>query len=319
MEYLGKAAKTYSYADKELKKTQPETVAAKKIKNKEYDAPQSFVKTKHTAKGGSLAGEWTGYLSYYDWSGKTKLNEQEVKLTIKTSGDQLSGTWEQDGATFGISGFNNQYGIVFNSGEYDCDDHYMGKVRLKINTGTFETFTHGGKTILAGNISLFSITEKAPERPTYLVLSRKMKEKSATIPEEPVVAKQEPVTPATVVPEVKPVPGIQPVTQKQPEVVLTAQPVQKPIVIRMQENTIKSRVWPVPFNNQISVEYNLNTTCEVEIRLVSMSGKLMNALAKGQRQAGLQTQNFDVSVSPGAYVLQILSGDMSASHIIVKQ
>lgn len=313
-EYLETAAKTYSYADKEFKKAQPETMAAKKIKNKEYDSPQSVVKTKHKAKTELLDGEWTGYLSYYDWSGKTKLTEQEVNLNIETNGDQLEGTWEQDGASFTISGFNNQYGIVFNSGEYDCDDHYMGKVRLKITTGTFESFSKGAKTFLVGNISLFSITQKAPERPTYIVLSRKIKEKSAIITEEPVATQHEEFTPLTVVPEDSTS------LQALPTAISTELPNQKSIVNQLQDNTIKSRVWPVPFNNQITVEYNLNTNCEVEIRLVAMNGKLVSVLTKEKRQAGQQTQNFEVSVKPGAYVLQIISADNKcASHVIVKK
>lgn len=310
-EYLEKAAKVYSYAGKELKRAQPEVDAAKKIINKEFDSPQSYAKTKHNAKIESLAGEWSGYISFYDWSGKNKLNEKELELTIKTNGDQLEGTWVQEGAAFSIKGFSNQYGIVFNSGEFDCVDHYMGKVRLKINTGSFESFTQGGKAILAGNISLFSITEKAPERPTYIVLVRKTEEKNAVIPEPPVADNQNQPAPAIVVAGAP--------QQAQSEVQANQQPEQKPIIARVQDNTIKSRVWPVPFNNRISVEYNLKTDGEVEIRLVAMDGKLMGALGKEQRQAGLQTQHFDVSVPNGAYVLQILAGNMKASHIIIKQ
>jgi tetratricopeptide (TPR) repeat protein len=314
-EYLQKAAKVNRYANKEIKKAKPETETAKKIKNKEFDTPQSYNKVKHNTKVESLKGEWTGHLSFYDWSGKFKLDEQEVMLTITTNGDQIEGTWTQKGATFAIKGFNNQFGIVFNSGEFDCVDHYVGKVRLKINTGSFEAFKQGGKTVLAGNISLFSITEKAPERPAYIVLSKKNKEepklKTAIIPEAQVVNNQNQPTQETVLASTK--------TQSLPEAQAKQQPVQAPIIIQVQDNAINSRVWPNPFNNRLSIEYNLKTGCETEVRLISIGGMLISVLAKEQRMAGLQTQHFDVSVPNGTYVIQILTDNMKASHIIIKQ
>lgn len=321
-DFLEKAAKSCHFSENELKKAEPEIKAAKRIENKEYDSPKSFQKVKHNANNDSFAGDWTGTISFYDWSGKYKLNEREIAIHIKMEGDKFEGIWTQEGKSFNINGFSNQYGIVFSSGEFDFVDHFKGNVKIKINSGSFETFTQGNKSILAGNISLFSITEKAPERPAYVILVKKKEEKiqkkSAAIPEQPLVSVQ--TTPAE--------------TQGMTSTTAANQPLFVPsgsaesknekseeeqIINHLQNTNINSRVWPVPFKNNLSVEYNLKTDCELEIRLISMEGKLVGILAKEKRMAGLQIQHLNVNVPKGAYILQLISNNLKATHIVIKE
>lgn len=315
-EYLEKAAESCHFSQKELLRTEPEIKTAKKIENKEHDSPQIYQKVKHSSKNDSLRGEWTGYISIYDWSGKHKLNEREIALSIKVAGDSFDGIWTQEGKTFNINGICNQYGIVFNSGEFDYVDHFMGKVKIQIKTGSFETFTQGNNTILAGSISLFSITEKSPERPAYVVLIKKKKEKVhekfASIPAQPIAKAQ--ISPEENSAFYK---GME-MAQPSHEISSSQQSGEGQIVKYLQNTNINSRVWPVPFTSNINVEYNVNTNCEVEIRLISLDGKLTKILSKEKRVAGLQIQRFEINIPNGTYVLQLLSDNLKASHIIIK-
>ena len=325
-EYLEKSAKTYRFSRNELKRAEPEIIAAKRIENKEYDSPMNYKKVKHNAKNDSFAGQWSGYISFYDWSGKYKLNEREIELDVKVDGDKFVGNWTQEGNTFSISGIANQYGIVFSSGEFDFIDHFMDTVRIQIKTGSFETFEQGNKSILAGDISLFSITENAPERPAYVVLMKKKEdkkedkkqEKLASIPVQPIANVQ--TTPIGTVALVGTAgPGQDPSVARANLGSETSKSQEEQIVSHLQNTNINSRVWPVPFKDNISVEYNLKTDGEIEIRLISIEGKLVEILAKEKRKAGLQIQHFDVNVPAGTYILQLLSNNMKASHIVIKK
>ncbi len=325
-DYLDKSAKSCHFSQNELKMADPEIKTAKRIENKEHDTPKIFQKVKHNAKNDSFEGDWTGYLSFYDWSGKYKLNERKIALSIKVEGDKFEGIWTQEGKTFNINGISNQYGTVFNSGEFDFIDHFMATVKIQIKTGSFETFSQGNKLILAGNISLFSITENAPERPAYVVLVKKKEdkkedkkqEKSASIPVQPIVNVQ--TTPIETVALVSTFGSTQPPSVAQVNVGSeTSKSQEEQIINHLQNTNIDSRVWPVPFNNSLSVEYNLKTDGEIEIRLISIEGKLVEILAKEKRKAGLQIQHFDVNVPNGTYILQLLSNNMKASHIVIKK
>ena len=315
-EYLGRTAKIWTYAQKELGRNLPETEAAKKISGKEIDTPTTFVKTKNNAKAGELDGEWEGYLSFYDWSGKHKLNEKKIALTIKTTGDQFQGTWDGDGVTFNIQGFSNQYGTVFNSGEFESTDHYMGKVRLQIRTGSFESYRQGNKSVLAGNISLFSATEKMPERPTAIVLVKKEKEVEKKMEQKAEIQEPQLAAKTAQLPEPK-ISG----TLALPVVPQASAPVAEKQLLAddIPAMEINSRVWPNPFVNQINVEYRLETACEIETRLIAMDGRLVATFAKEKSEAGLQTRQFTVSVAPGTYVLQLVAKGAVTSHIIIRK
>lgn len=330
--YLDKAAKMCSFSRKELKENIPEIDHTKKIGGKDYDSPKNHSKVKHNAKIESFAGVWVGHIALYDWSGKFKLNEDRIELNIKIDGDKFEGTGNLKGEPINIKGFDNQYGIVFSSGEYNYIDHFMGKVRLKINSGSFESFTQDRKSILAGNISLFSITEKAPERPAYIVLTRKDEDKLPKKNDEKTPLKSALLSNLPIAKdELQPSKNLI-VNKKDLIVVSKNDSIQSPsivsrdvqsqeeqIVNHLQGNTINSRVWPNPFMNQINVEYNLLTDGEVEIRLISIDGKLMRVLSKENRPAGLQTQQFEVAVTNGTYILQIISNSMKASHKVMRQ
>lgn len=315
--YLSRSAKIWSFAKKELDRKLPETEAAKKISGKEIDTPTTFVKTKNNAKAGELDGEWEGYLSFYDWSGKRKLNERKIALTIRTNGDQFEGTWYGDGASFNIRGFSNQFGTVFNSGEFESTDHYMGKVRLQIRTGSFESYQQGNKSVLAGNISLFSATEKMPERPTAIVLVKKEKEKKM---EKKAEIRETQLATKTAQPAQIPAPEISG-TLARPAIQKTLAPVDEKQLLAddIPAMVINSRVWPNPFVDQINIEYRLETACEIETRLIAMDGRLVKTFAKEKREAGLQTRHFTVSVAPGTYVLQLVAKGTVTSHIIIKK
>lgn len=312
-ECLIKSSKMVYYSKKELGKDLPEIERSKKIGKKDYDSPEKYMKVTNNVISNDIEGNWIGYMTIYDWSGQYKLYEEPLKIKISTQGEIFTGGGLLKEESIKINGFKNQYGFEFSSGEFYYADHFMGQVRLKIKSGSFQTYTHGSKTVLAGSISLFSITENCPERPTLIILTKeKVNEKSAEIsnPINYTATNQKNATP---------------VFQDQKNTLINQQPTKinnqqdKSLIDQLRDNQLNSRVWPQPFENNIKIEYSLKNDGITEIRLISIEGKLIGVLSKEKRVAGLQTQQFDLSVPPGSYIIQIISNNQSASHKVIRK
>ncbi|MBN2834184.1 MAG: SEL1-like repeat protein [Candidatus Delongbacteria bacterium] len=308
-EYLELATRMCPFAEKELLEENPEIEKSKKINKKEYDSPDNYLKVNNKATIKDFEGNWSGYITIYDWSGKYKLDQENIDLNIEIEGDSFTGTGKYSGEDIVINGFNNQYGIEFNSGEFNYVDHYFDTERLKIENGSFETYSHGNRIVLAGSISLFSLTKNTPERPAYIVLTKdkkeeKSKEKSVELPDSIIATIQI----NTKVDTTNISGSISGGIQKQEN-----------IIEQVQNGIVDTRVWPVPFNDVLYVEYNLSIDSDVEIRLISINGKQMITLSKGKRLAGLHKQQLSVSVPQGVYILQVITENQRASKRVIKK
>lgn len=319
---LAKATRMCPFAKEELENNEAEIDRNKKITKKEYDAPEKYLKRNNSASISQFEGQWTGHITIYDWSGQYKLDQEEVVLNIVLEKDLFVGKGSINGEPVEISGFNNQYGIEFNSGGFTDNNHYFGKQKLRIETGSFETYQHGSDDVLAGNIDLYSIDKKCPERPAYLVLSKKKpKNKSAEVVETTVAVEQvQDEAKNVVVAQKNPVPiPVQNKAQGTEGVKPNQSEKQQTLLDRLVQSNIDTRVWPVPFSNTINVEYNLNDDGDVLIRLVSIDGKRVYELSNKAKHAGQQTEQFTVNATKGVYLLQVISKTQRSTNRVIKK
>jgi PKD repeat protein len=69
-------------------------------------------------------------------------------------------------------------------------------------------------------------------------------------------------------------------------------------------------VYPNPFNNQVTVSYNLLENSTVELALYDMVGKRITDLSSNRLQSGNQSIQFDLSaIKSGSYILQLRTGN----------
>lgn len=324
--FLKEAASIDKFAKKELNESTPEIERGKKIQNREYDSPGKYKKIDHLINSESIQGNWKGEITIYDWSGQHKLDQKPVELKFEVTGDLFSGNGICNGEPIALNGFNNKFGIEFNSGQFNYVDHYRDSVVLKIETGSFNTFTNGSKIVLAGNISLFSITENTPSRPAFLVITKEKekepKEKSSIVAEE-----KQSVTNDLTNNEVETESSEAVPYQDNPNAVTIAVDVSKTVkgteskslMEQLKTDHFRTRIWPVPFNDNLNIEYNLLSKCAVEIRLLSVDGKLIKTLNSDMQLPGYQKRNFHVTVNPGVYLIQITAGNQHATHRVIKQ
>jgi alkaline phosphatase D len=84
--------------------------------------------------------------------------------------------------------------------------------------------------------------------------------------------------------------------------------------------TVVLGVYPNPFQQQITLHYNLETACEVNFSIQNISGQTVFNKNIGSQSAGVQRETFALSNLPaGAYILTIQMGNVRASRYVVRQ
>ncbi len=81
------------------------------------------------------------------------------------------------------------------------------------------------------------------------------------------------------------------------------------------------RIYPVPVVSDFTVEYNLNEDRILDFTIHDLYGEEVATLKSGQkRSAGLQTENFNVKLQSGMYLLSITSdkGERTVQRFVVK-
>lgn len=78
--------------------------------------------------------------------------------------------------------------------------------------------------------------------------------------------------------------------------------------------------YPNPVEAQLTIEYYLETSANVNVTLYSMDGKLIKSLAIGKQERGLYTEYLDCSnLAKGTYILRIEAGNKVMSDKIIKK
>jgi hypothetical protein len=93
------------------------------------------------------------------------------------------------------------------------------------------------------------------------------------------------------------------------------------ILMENSESTIDVNLFPNPFSSSINIEYHLENTGIVNIRLLDVTGKQIGVIADENQQPG--NYHFEISsdklhLSPGIYLLKLMVNDKVISRNIVK-
>jgi hypothetical protein len=74
-----------------------------------------------------------------------------------------------------------------------------------------------------------------------------------------------------------------------------------PVIKDVASNELK--IYPNPANNQVSIEYALNTSGVVEIKIYNTSGVLVKQIMKGNQQAGTYKYQWNIEDNDGGAII----------------
>lgn len=98
------------------------------------------------------------------------------------------------------------------------------------------------------------------------------------------------------------------------------QPMRKPEVITESENNLELKVFPNPFSTNVSIQFKLQETEKIGIRLFDNKGSLVKKVFEGERFAGLQ--NFSIegaNLANGTYFCEIMVNEKRILRKLVLQ
>lgn len=92
-----------------------------------------------------------------------------------------------------------------------------------------------------------------------------------------------------------------------------------------EENTVKKGlittlgIYPNPFMNQVSLQYNIQEKSSTNIRMFDISGKLVREKNYLEQDKGMYIETIDTQNLPtGTYTIEILNGNDRNTHTVVK-
>jgi len=176
------ANKGYKYAKEELQEAEPENIEALRGQNPVLmtglngkKGKAVFVKTRHEVDKNMISGYYTGYLIRYDWSGKHIIAQTRLNLSLQRSGNKISGQWLEEGETAAsLEGKFTDSSLVFSNSAYHRTDHYSAKkaTGFEFRDARLKLVKSGDSVFIAGNLQLYSLRLREPEKPMYVSLVR---------------------------------------------------------------------------------------------------------------------------------------------------
>lgn len=120
-----------------------------------------------------LNGIYEGVIVTYDWSGQHAIDERMIKMETNSSGNSLVGYWYDDGDTIKIKASITDDGkLIFSKGTINLSDRYTNGEKFPFRFQSadicFEDQT------ITGRLRLYSIKQKEPDRPMYLMLQKQI-------------------------------------------------------------------------------------------------------------------------------------------------
>ncbi len=134
-----------------------------------------YTRTKHNMKPGSIIGMYKGYAIRYDFSGKNILSVFPLEVNFNAIGNNITGTWKEEGVDTEIQATYSESGLVFSNTKQNKKDHYSefkGGEFWQFNNAKFNLLQQKDETFITGNIQQYSNARKEPGRPLYIHLSR---------------------------------------------------------------------------------------------------------------------------------------------------
>ncbi|MBO5428181.1 MAG: sel1 repeat family protein [Prevotella sp.] len=171
--YLGLASKTnYVPAILEQRRASPEnsletgTVLATNAVPEAMPEIEPFILSNE-----KLGGRYSGAIVTYDWSGEHAIATRDISMDATIRGDSLLATWVDGNETTNVKAVITDNGrLVFDNGTIRLKDRYHDN---KMTAFSFidadiclenQTFT--------GSLRLYSMRDKEPDRPMYILLQR---------------------------------------------------------------------------------------------------------------------------------------------------
>ena len=175
MELLNKSATLgYSAAIEELSRDNPENCLTDIFVSDSIlaDIPASMPEIRADVNDTTLLkGTYSGYVVLYDWSGRHVIGEKPVIMSIARTGNEVYGyiILGTDSVPFKAD-ITTEGNLRFKKSYVRLNERYTfnGKVKYKLDSASLDIW----RDKIRGSLSLYSLSQKEPERPMYMELYR---------------------------------------------------------------------------------------------------------------------------------------------------
>jgi uncharacterized protein len=241
----------------------------------------TYQKLEQKIPANTIEGNYEGYLIRYDWSGKYAISSSTLKLNLTYKDGQLSGNWiESDSINVPLQATLTPKNMIFKNMQYSKTDHYSMFKALPYN---FENA---------------KLQWNKKEDGVYLFGNIQMFSVQRNEPEKPLFIWLKRVD-----------------TKNQNENLITLTNEDGSSIILKNDLV----AYPNPFDNSITVEFELKESCQVQTELLTMEGKsIYKNLAKL-----LDVGNYKLQVEPqnlvaGTYLLVLKYGAKIKTTKVIK-
>lgn len=173
-EYLRKASlANYRFAIEETLREGAEVQPSVRIGEGAETVPESMPEVEAFLDcAADISGRYSGCLVTYDWSGGSVVREQRLDVVFGKHPGGYCGTWVMDTDTIAFyAGIAPDGRLVFDNTRALMDDRYTEGHKVEYLFDNAELALLGGT--LTGGLRLYSLSQKEPQRPMYLSLSRR--------------------------------------------------------------------------------------------------------------------------------------------------
>lgn len=171
--YLRKAALgNYRFAIEETLRENAEVEPPVRLSDSDADTPESMPDVEaFIDRSTDLSGTYSGIIVTYDWSGAQVVREESLSVSFRKTGDSYSGIWIQGTDTLAVNAGIGTDGILrFEDSRMFIKDRYLEGSRIESLFQDASLALLGPS--LTGGLRLYSLTEREPQRPMYLSLTR---------------------------------------------------------------------------------------------------------------------------------------------------
>jgi hypothetical protein len=260
--------------------------SAEKINNRKNSSIHSYNDEDHDKriKESDITGSYTGFLIKYDWSGKHAISAAKLSLTLQKSDNGLEGTWiEDDSIRLNIKTKLLDSGLDFGNAEYKKKDHYNPiAAKLRFDLAKLHILKTADTIFLTGNLQVFAIEKKEPEKPQRFFLTRTLPiQKNAQGP------------------------------SKTMQTVLTEE---------NASFHAKLQAFPNPFLNSINLQFTLAKNSVLKAAIYDGAGRQVYNGSENNYLKGVHKMVIQLTVPAGVYFVKLLSGYSEiASTKIIKE
>ena len=175
MELLNQAATLgYSAAIEEMSRKNPENYLSGIIVSDSAftDIPASMPEIKADVNDTTLLrGKYSGCVVMYDWSGRHGLGEKPVCMSVSRTGEEISGylLLGTDSVPFKAD-ITAEGSLKFKKSYVSLKERYTfnGKVQYRLDSADLDIWNDR----IRGRLSLYSLSQREPERPMFMELYR---------------------------------------------------------------------------------------------------------------------------------------------------